>query len=311
MRRALLLGVSLSVLLLLAVSLVLAPPPSGPPTPAPAPVQPPPSAEPLAEGTARAPDSFIGVVVPSGSVELTARAEGLLQSVEVQVGDRVKAGQILARLETKSLERELERAEAGLDSARAEESVAALALEEASERLQRSSSPQLVSVGALSEQEQAQARYQERTAAARLEVARAQVRDRLARLEQLRLQLAESVLRAPFDGSVVQRYADPGVTLSTGRPLLHLLRAGPLRVRFAIPESQASLVAPGAPVHVAVQGTPLTLEGRVESVSPEVDTASRMVLAIASLSLEPQQRPVPSGAVVRVSLHSPEAAARP
>jgi multidrug resistance efflux pump len=182
---------------------------------------------------------------------------------------------------------------------RAEEEVARLALMAAQETLQRGGNERLVSLGAMSEEEVARLRFAEKTAAAKLAAAQAQVQSHQARVEQLRLRLAEGTVRAPFEATVSVRYLDPGALVTSGRPILHLLADGAQQVRFAISEAHAPGVRVAHRVWLELRGQPTRLEGRVESVSPEVDSASRMVLAIASVAPQPGFR-LPLGSVVRV-----------
>ncbi|MFY0565277.1 efflux RND transporter periplasmic adaptor subunit [Archangium lansingense] len=242
---------------------------------------------------------FIGVIVAGGSVDISAKFDGRLEHVAVRVGGRVRKGEVLARLDVQPIQHELAIAQADLEAMRAEEEVAKLALLSAEESLQRGGNEKLAALGAMSEEERARLRFAEKTAAAKVAAAKAQVQSYQAKVEQLRLRLSEATLRAPVDGTVSMRYLDPGALVSTGRPLVHLLADGVQQVRFAIPEAHALRVTEGASVLIDVKGAPERLEGVVESVSPEVDTASRMVLAIANVTPRPGQR-LPLGTVVRV-----------
>ncbi|AKJ01691.1 HlyD family secretion protein [Archangium gephyra] len=242
---------------------------------------------------------FIGVIVAGGSVDISAKFDGRLEHVAVRVGGRVRKGDVLARLDVQPLQHELAIAQADLEAMHAEEEVAKLALLSAEESLQRGGNEKLAALGAMSEEEQARLRFAQKTAAAKAAAAKAQVQSHQSRVEQLRLRLSEATLRAPVDGTVSMRYLDPGALVSTGRPLLHLLADSAQQVRFAIPEAHAPGVAEGTPVQLEVQGVAERLEGVVESVAPEVDSASRMVLAIANVTARPGQR-LPLGTVVRV-----------
>ncbi|WP_257448055.1 efflux RND transporter periplasmic adaptor subunit [Archangium lipolyticum] len=244
---------------------------------------------------------FVGVIVADNSVDVSARFEGVLESVEVRVGDLVRKGGVLARQDVRSVQHELSITQASLQAARAEEEVARLTLTSAQETLQRGGDPKLVNMGAISEEEQAKLRYAEKMAAAKLSAAQAQVRNQEARVEQLQLRVSEATIRAPFDARVSMRYVDPGALVSAGRPIVHLLREGPQVVRFAIPEDAAPGVSVGTPVRIGVRGRELRLRGRVENVAPEVDAASRMVLAIASVAQE-EGAQLPFGSVVQVSV---------
>lgn len=249
---------------------------------------------------------FIGIIVAGGSVEVSAKFDGRLEQVMARVGDRVHKGEVLARLDTQPLQHELAIATADVQAARAEEEVARLALVAAQEALKRGGDTRLVSLGAMSEEEQARLRFAEKTASAKLAAAQAQVQSREAQAEQLRLRLSEASVRAPFDAQVSMRYLDPGALVTPGLAIVHLLADGAQQVRFAIPEALAPGVEAGARVRLEVTGQPTHLEGVVERVSPEVDTASRMVLAIASVPARPGPR-LPLGTVVRVWVTSGDA----
>ncbi|RKG79741.1 efflux RND transporter periplasmic adaptor subunit [Corallococcus sp. CA049B] len=245
-------------------------------------------------------EGWLGVIVAGGSVDVAARLEGTLERMDAQVGDSVRQGAVLARLDTRALQRELAVAQASLQAGEAERHIASIALTEMQERLQRRSDPKQLALGALSEEELATARYQEQTAVGRLRAAEAVVAERKARVEQMAQKLSDAAVVAPFDGQVAIRYLDTGAMVSPGRALFHLIRAGTQQVRFAIPEDQSASVTVGTRLSVEVPSLGRVLEGRVENLSPEVDAASRMVLAIASVSREEGRAPVPSGVVVRV-----------
>lgn len=263
---------------------------------APAPAAPAPAPLPTALPASGGP-GFLGVVIAEGSVDVAARFDGRLRGVEVQVGDRVRRGEVLARIEEQPLRHELSITEADLRAARAEEEVVRISLAEARESLARGGDPKLLGLGAMSAEEQARLRFAEQRAQARLETASAQVQRHQARVEQLRLQLSEAVLTAPFDGRVSMRYLDPGALVKAGQPVVHLLGEALRKVRFGVPEEHRLEV--GMPVLLQVRGEDGLLPGRVEHVAPEVDTASRLVLIIASVAAG-SERPLPFGAVVRV-----------
>lgn len=249
---------------------------------------------------------WLGVVIAEESVDLAARFEGRVESVRVRVGAHVRHGEVLALLDSQSARQELAVAEAELLSSRAELRMAALALEEAQERLKRRDSPEQLRTGAISQEEVSTARYQERMTAAKLEIARALVAEHEARVAQLRQRVTEASIRAPFDGIVASRFAHPGALLQPGQPLFHLLREGSMQVRFAVPSSQLQQVTVGQAVVLESAELARRLWGQVTQVSPEVDVASLMVFAIAAVEV-PADVIVPAGTVVRVKVDSGEA----
>jgi len=255
--------------------------------------------------------SFLGVVVAPQTVDITSQLTGRLLAVLVRVGDRVQRQSVLARLDGRSALQEVAMARAELATAAAEREQARLGVAQAGERLaRRRTVVQLPSqtVSTVSQEELSSSQYEARSAVAKLASAEALVAQKQARLAQMELMVKEGALRAPFDGVVVARYVDAGGSVRQGAPVVRLLETGELRVRFAMPEDVDD-PAIGTPVHVTVAGQ--TVQGIVEKVAPEVDAASRMIFAEASLSLPhaPPHR-LRSGQVARVALAPAVASAR-
>jgi RND family efflux transporter MFP subunit len=228
---------------------------------------------------------LLGVVVAPQTVDVTAELDGRLTGVCVVPGDSVAKGDVLARLDLRNARRELRMARAELSSAEAERDRLAIEVTAAAERVARRESVIELddhrSVGAVSAEELSTARYQHRSAVAKLSSAGAVVAEKRAHLEQIALLLDEGLLRAPFDGAVVRRYADDGAAVRKGAPVVRVVERGRLKVRFAVPEDHATGVVVGATVRIATGGR--VLDGVVEKVSSEIDVASRMIFAEASL----------------------------
>jgi RND family efflux transporter MFP subunit len=256
----------------------------------------------VVDGGASRPETnepFLGVVIPQDSVDVSSRFESRLVELTVDVGDPVREGQVLARLDTRSLQQELAAARASLQGARAEAQAAALALTEAREKKERYFRPRALELDVYSQEELATVRYQESTAAARLESARAQILERQAQVAELQQNLEDATLVAPFDGVVASRRISPGARIAPGEAVLRLLGTGGWKVRFALPEDAARELQPGAPVEMNVLQRELTLGGTVESIAPEVDAAARLVFATATFNQPPPEE-VSSGLVVHI-----------
>lgn len=246
-----------------------------------------------------APASFLGVVIPHDSVDLSSKFEGRLDSLEVDVGDRVRKGDVLARLDVRPLEQDLAAAKATLQGARAEAQAAGLALAEAREKKSRYFTPRSLELGVYSQEELATVRYQESTALARLEAARARSREQQARVVELEQNVGEAVLVAPFDGVVATRPVSPGARIAAGQPIVRVLGTSGRKIRFAVPEDQARQLEPGSRLRLSIDQPGLSLGGRVESITPEVDAAARMVFAVAAFD-EPPPSTVATGMVAHV-----------
>ncbi|WP_158623855.1 efflux RND transporter periplasmic adaptor subunit [Corallococcus llansteffanensis] len=249
--------------------------------------------------TTRVEHGWLGVFIAEAAVDLSARAEGVVESVRVQVGTRIRQGEVVAVLEGRPARQALAVAEAELLSIRAEHAMAVLERQEAGDRLKRRVTSDQVLKGALSEEELATARYQERVAGAKLDMVHARVVEQEARTAHLRRQVEEASIRAPFDGVVARRFVHPGEMVRTGQPLLHVLREGSTQVRVAIPAARIRDVSLGMGVVVEVDAQSPVLQGHVAQVAPEVDVASLMVFAIVEVDNLPSAAGL-AGTVVRV-----------
>jgi RND family efflux transporter MFP subunit len=239
----------------------------------------------------------VGVIVAEQAIELTARVDGRLVDVRGRPGDRVRAGDIIASIDTPGLLTEVDAATAALEVARAEAERVRLDASHTRETSARTDELRAY----VSAQETSTARYQEKHADARHRRARADVLAAEARV-QAEQRRADAELRAPFDGVVAARYADPGAAVSTTAPIVRLIAADNPRVRFAVPEMDAAALTPGDGVQVRVDGFTTTVMATVETVAPEVDAAAGLVFVEARFSDGVTAGQVPLGVMVRVRL---------
>ena len=189
-----------------------------------------------------------------------------LAEVRVNVGDRVRRGQVLATFAS-------EMAQADLAQSRATVAEAEAALAEAAANAQRARD--LQPSGALSAQQINQMLTMERTAQARLEALRAAVQ-----VQQLRLK--QTQVLAPDDGVISARLATVGAVVPAGQELFRLIRQGRLEWRAEVAASELVQVKPGQAVQVLPAGG-AAIEGRVRMVAPTVDAATRNGLVYVDL----------------------------
>lgn len=186
--------------------------------------------------------------------------------VDVEVGDAVRAGDPLLVLDTRTLDMEVRQAQAALAQAEANLQVAS-ANARRGERMKRE---QLI---AASEADQ--------LIAGEL-VAQAQRQTALAQLDAARLRAGFATLRAPDDGMISARLAQPGQVVMAGAELLRLIRDGRLEWRAELPEAELIRVKPGMAVELrGPDGAPV--RGTVRAVSPSLDARSRTGLVYADL----------------------------
>lgn len=205
-------------------------------------------------------------------VELTGiRATEVL----VEVGDRVRAGQPLLKLDNRTLDVQFRQADASVTQAEA-------ALELARANAARGDS--LVGQGLISSSDSDKLRADLRSAEAQLLTAQA---DR----DAARLRLGFATLSAPDEGIISARLIQPGQVVSAGSELLRLIRRGRLEWRADLAEADLVQVKPGAIVELSGPADTL-VKGLVRAVSPAVDPATRTGLLYADL---PEPGPLRAG----------------
>lgn len=244
-------------------------------------------------------EQYLGVTFPRQSADIVARSEGRLEAVYVSLGDHLKPGDVIARIESSLITQQLEMAEASLRSIQAEEKNAEVEIKEAEARYDRREG--LAEAGVLSKEELATAKVQVEKAGANLEVARARVAEQKARIKQIKESLAHTVIRAAFAGTVAARYLDPGGNVLSGTPIISLMRASDLWVRFAIPETRQATIIVGSAISFYIPGLGVAVPAVIEHVSPGVAAMSQELVVEARLnapaSLSGQIKPGSSGLV--------------
>ena len=209
-----------------------------------------------------------GEFKPFQEVDLHAKVAGYIRTISVDVGDRVREGQVLAELEVPELVAQLQEAGASLERARSthEASHAAYTrLKQASDQR-----PGLI---AAQELEDAYARDRETEA----QVAQTEAAERRASA------LSDySRIVAPFDGVVTKRYADTGALIQAGTssstqalPVVRLAEENRLRLVLPVPESAVRRIHVGTAVDVRVPALDRTLQGRVARLSDDLDRQTR------------------------------------
>ncbi|HWF01800.1 MAG TPA: efflux RND transporter periplasmic adaptor subunit [Caulobacteraceae bacterium] len=187
--------------------------------------------------------------VEGGVIQVAARTAGIVREVRVDEGDRVFKGQVLARQEDDAPRLAVQTAQASLAQARALSGTTRVQLSAAQRELER-----LQSLGGVvSRQQVDQGRDAVETAQATLASQTAAVAVQAAALGEARFRLEETIVRAPVDGVIVRRYANPGVGASTLNvtPMFDLEPAGAHIVRAEVPESELPAMRLGQGVRIS------------------------------------------------------------
>jgi RND family efflux transporter MFP subunit len=208
-----------------------------------------------------------GAIAPWQEAIIGARTSGLsIARLDVAVGDVVRRGQLLARLDTATLRAEEAQLEAALTQAHG---VAAQAEDNRTRALQLKGS------GGISEQEVQ--RYITEAVTAKAQVASAQ-----AQLEAKRLQLHQADVVAPDDGVISARTATLGAVTNNGQELFRLVRQSRLEWRGEFTATQIASIAIGQDVTLQLpEGQ--RAKARVRQIAPLLDTRSRLGLVYADI----------------------------
>ena len=192
-----------------------------------------------------------------------------LADVAVNIGDKVRKGQLLARLQSETVSAEREQTRASLAEAEATAAEARANAERAR---------QIESSGALSAQQIAQYLTAELTARARVDVLK-------AKLKSDDLRLAQTRILAPDDGTITARTATLGGVVQPGQELFRLIRRDRLEWRAELPGADLERIKPGMPASLTTAGKRV-VAGRVRMVGPTLDTQTRNGIVYVDLPPE-------------------------
>ncbi len=196
--------------------------------------------------------------LPNKDVRISALVSGRVAGLNVAEGDRVKAGEILAKLDNSSYRSQLQQAEAGEQQARANFSNAQLSHTRDEDLFQR---------GIVARKELEDARTQESVAAGALKQAE-------AALELAKLQVARCEIVSPLSGSVVKRFVSVGeqVDGTAAQPIIEVANLQEIEFLGNAPAMYLAKMHPGETVYVSSESAPgQKFVGHVEAISPAVD----------------------------------------
>lgn len=221
--------------------------------------------------------TFTGTIHARYDMPISPEGEsGRITAVLVEAGDRVKQGQVLARLDESVLRPQLNRLAASVEEAKAQ---AALSAAEARRAQAISGS------GALSAEETARRVATATTDEARVKVAIAQLAEQEARL-------GKAEIRAPASGIVLTRTAEVGQTASPGgEALFRLARDGEVEMRGQVAERDLAALSVNQAAQVYLTGLDKPFEGKVRLLGAIIDPNSRLGEIRIALKPDPALRP--------------------
>ncbi len=252
----------------------------------------------------------VGTLLAQEEVTLANETPATIGKILVDLGDRVRRGQVLIQLDEREARLEVERVTANLQAARealvrarqmldwnrANVERAQAVLSEAQVNLKRFQG--LLAEGAISasQRDSAQMQYDVAFATVRANEAQyesdraaaknaeANVEQAVAGLELARKRLKDTEVVSPFDGFVRKRLVNVGETYKEKTPLMSLVATQTLKLQGEVPERFAPQLAVGRPVRVEVEAySGRTFTGTITRVSPAVDVESRTFTVEASV----------------------------
>lgn len=190
---------------------------------------------------------------------ISSRTLARITEITVRAGDTVTKGQMLIELERSDLESRLQQANEQVRAATARLTEARQNLERAEQLYEQN----LIAAALLDE-----ARANHDTLVAEVATARQAVRE-------AEVAISYTEIRAPIDGRVVERFAEPGDTASPGDKLLSLYNPLSLRIEAAVREGLALGLRLGQELQVEIPSTQSVLTARIDELVPAADPGSR------------------------------------
>ncbi len=216
----------------------------------------------------------VGNLVGAATVDVVPRAQGRLVQISVRIGDPVRQGQVLAKVEDQELREQLRQAEASYEVARATIRQREADLSFARTNLDRNKSlydRQLLPRQSLDD---AEARFQ--ASQAQLDLAQAQLQAASSRRDELRINLANTTVNSPVTGFVARRLVDPGAFVNQNVTVLSVVDISIVRLVVNLVERDLRKVTVGAAALTNVDAYPgEQFTGRVARVAPVLDPATR------------------------------------
>ena len=207
-----------------------------------------------------------GTVAARRRAEITTRMMARITAIPVEVGTRVEVGQTLVQLGSDDIAANRRKAEAAVAAAGA-------GRDEAARQAARMDT--LYAQDVVAQVQRDGAHLQLAQADAQLELARAM-------LEEVETAASYARIRAPFDGSVVNRFADAGDVAAPGVPILIVESAGARDARIAVPADLAATLEPGATITVTA-GDGRSTSATIRAVAAGADPMTRTVEVLAVL----------------------------
>lgn len=215
-----------------------------------------------------------GTLKAANSAFVKARVPGELQGLNVREGDAVKAGQVIARIDPAEYDARLRQARLQADAAKAQIDIA---------QRQYDNNKALVDQGFIS-------KTALDTSLANLNAARASYEAAVAATDVAQKSAADTVLRAPMDGLISQRLAQPGERVPVDTRIVEIVDLSRMEIEAALSAADTVGVRVGQQALLQVEGYAQPVPARVARINPSTQAGSRSVLVYLQLKSVPGLR---------------------
>jgi RND family efflux transporter MFP subunit len=244
----------------------------------------PPAAEPAAHPTAIEGRDYttVGPLVVEQQADVAAERDGRITSVNVEIGDHVRRGQVLALLDDRALAAARAEKAARIDSLKAQ--VQTWEAEQKSNEADLRRADAMRAEKILDDEDWEHVQYKLTETKSQVARYKAEEIASEAELRSAEVELGQSRVLAPFDGVVGRRSVHQAQAVKKGDALFWITAQAPLRVIFTVPESAMSFFPRGAKLELTTTDYPrLKQTATVYRVSPVVDPGSGSIEVIGSL----------------------------
>jgi RND family efflux transporter MFP subunit len=218
--------------------------------------------------------TVVGNLIGAATVDAVPRGQGRLDAVYVKLGDPVRRGQAIAKIEDREIVEQIKQAEATLNVSQATIRQRQADLKLAQNNMERSKS--LYERDLLPRQtfDDTDARYQ--AAQAQLELSMAQLEQTRSRLDELKINLQNTIITAPVEGFIGKRTLDPGASVGANTSFMSVVDIRTVRLVINVIEKDLRRIHQGTAVEVEVDAYPgENFLGRVARLAPILDPATR------------------------------------
>ena len=211
----------------------------------------------------------LGELKPIKESVVNSEVNGLVLQVNVEEGDRVRAGQLLAVLDSKDLTNQLRQSQENLSKKLAEKNLSEITFG----RKQISLKEDLISKAEFD------------TAETDLKIKQREVESAKLQIKLSRSELSKANIKSPINGLVSKKYIKNGEFAQPGKQLFEIISINPLKVEISVPSQYLSQIKIGQPLDVKVDSLPdKVFKAKIIKINPQADQETRSIVLIAHIN---------------------------